>query len=212
MYIDARSLSVCRSTRRGMRIIGSSHRRSSDDRLARAASIRGSHGARRADRQRARMVRLRGLRLLREQHRRAILPAIQPHRPTDAGLCGVRARVRGAPPRQPGARHGRRPYRPAGAADDVHRTDGRRHAHDRTDPGLRADRCCRTLAARHDADRSGLLSRRRVHGVDGLHDRAGLSDDARSGQQLHRGGHHDRIHSWIRVRLARQCLDEYPTR
>src|ERR1700724_2272878 len=56
IYADVRSLSVCGSTRRRIRIIGSSHRRSSDDRLARAASIRGSHGARRVDRQRGRMV------------------------------------------------------------------------------------------------------------------------------------------------------------
>ena len=163
-------------------------------RPARAASIRGSHGARRVDRQRARMVRLRGLRLLGQQHRRAILPEIQPHCPTDAGLCGVRARVRGAPARQPvlgmvGDRIGRRALltMSIGLTGGATLMIGLIRA---TSRSVLPHPCC---SSRCGSFRASLW--RRVHGVDGLHDRAGLSDDARSGQQFHHGGLHDRIHS-----------------
>ena len=50
----------------------------------------------------------------------------------------------------------------------------------------------------------GLLARRRVHRIDGLHDRAGLAAGARAGQQLDRGGHDARVHPRVGVGVARQ--------
>ena len=52
---------------------------------------------------------------------------------------------------------------------------GARHAAHRPAPDLRADRARGPGPARPPARRPGFLARRRVHRVDGLHDRAGVA-------------------------------------
>ena len=75
---------------------------------------------------------------------------------------------------------GRRSHRAARAAHAVDRADGRRHARDR--PACRPTRtigiAAPLLLVLHAAD-PGLLARRRVHRLDGLHDRARVAADAR---------------------------------
>jgi hypothetical protein len=148
--------------------------------------IRPPHGAGGPHRQRARVVRLRGLRLLRERHRPAVLPAIEPDGPATARVRRVRARLRRAPIGSlvlgvVGDRIGRRALLTVSIA-----LMGVRHAAHRPAPDLRADRARGTDPARPPARGPGFLAGRRVHRVDGLHDRAGVARVARPGQQLHR--------------------------
>ena len=66
-----------------------------------AASVRAAHRRRRPHRQRARVVRLRGLRLLRDRHRRAVLPRTRARRrascsPSPCSRIGFAARPIGS--------------------------------------------------------------------------------------------------------------------
>ena len=55
---------------------------------------------------------------------------------------------------------------------------------------------------------AGLLARRRVHRLDGLHDRGVIAADARHRQQLHRRRHDDRLHPRFRHRVRHQPDDD----
>ena len=50
----------------------------------------------------------------------------------------------------------------------------------------------------------GILARRRIHRIDGVHDRGRIAADSRTRQQLHGGRHDDRIHSRFCDRLCHQ--------
>ena len=65
---------------------------------------------------------------------------------------------------------------------------------------LRADRRRGADPAGDHAAHPGLLGRRRVHRLDGLHHRVGFAADARTGQQLHRGRASPSVSSSVPVR------------
>ena len=150
------------------------------------------------------MVRLCRIRVLRQRHRQAVLPAVEPRGAATADVWRLRAGVPGAAVRQPGPWPRWRPHRPAGAADAVDRHDGRCDAHHGPAPHLRTGRSGRSRAAHDHARHPGLLAGRGVHRLDGVHDRAGIAHDAGSRQQFDGGRNHDWIHPRIPIGLARQ--------
>ena len=178
-------------------------------------AVPASHSTCGPHRQCPRVVRLRRLRLLRQQYREPVLPDIRPDRRSVSDLGHVRAGILRPAHRKYRARARGRPNRPARAPHSVHFAHRWRH----TDPGsaahLRTDRAGRAAAADGDARDSGLFAGRRVHRIDGLHHRVVVAPHARPCQQLdgrgrhaglHHGGRHRRHHQRHADPRSGKCL------
>ena len=135
-------------------------------------------------RQRARMVRFRRLRLRRDDHRQEVLPGPGRGHGAALDLPRLRARLRRAPARRHRHRPPRRHPRPQDRAPHHHLPHGRRHGADRPLADLRDDRRPGAAAPRRRAADAGLLGRRRVGRIDGLHRRVGAARKARLVRQL----------------------------
>ena len=168
-------------------------------------AVTGPHGICRSHRQRARVVRFCGVRVSGERYRRAVLSEIEPGDAADLVVRGVRDRVHRAAGGQRGARARGGPDREARTADALDRVDGRVDARDRVLADVCASGGGRADLARGDAVDPGVLARRRVHGLDGVHDRARVPGASRIGVELDRGGDHAGVHSRIGDRVRDQA-------
>ena len=142
-------------------------------------------------RQRARMVRFRGLRLSGRRHRQELLSIRQRGHAAARGLRGVRRRFRGSAARRHRDRMDRRSERPESLAAADHFRDGGRHGADRHRSELRQHRGAGAHADRARPADAGLLRRRRMGRLDRVHRRMGALGSPRILRQLpteQRGG------------------------
>ena len=157
---------------------------------------------RRRHRQRARMVRLCGLRLCGGLHREELLSAGRSrHRPA-GDLPDLRARLPGAPARRHHSRPRRRHPRPQDRTADHHRADGGRHRDDRHPADLRVDRRRGATAAADRTPAARLLGRRRMGLVHRLYRRMGTAGPTRLLRQLPADQRRDGPAAWLRHRGA----------
>ena len=160
------------------------------------------HRAGRSHRQCHGVVRFRRLWLFRQRHRRPVFSRVEPGCAAAPDIHGVRARIRRASHRQPGAGRDRRSHRAARPAGVVDRAHGWSDAADRTAAELRVHRRRGSHPAGRAAPAAGILGGRRIHGLDGVHHRASAVGNPRPRQQLRGGGCHAGLHSRIGLRLV----------